>query len=152
MSLHGEKLGVELSDLYGAGRQALPDLAYTYAMLNRDVDDTSDGDTKAFSEYESIGSMTGESGALYSAWSELRDRLWDALGRSANHLEATGHALVAIANNYAQIDAEAARKLHNTWYTKDEHGHEHLSLPPGYQDMPGDTLAPGSIPSVRIDN
>ena len=155
MSVHGDKLGAELSALYALGRYVLPTLAETYAVANNNVARTSHHDEASFTHYGSVGQpYAGMAGSFAIEWMNLRDTLQNFLGEGSHNIDRAGEAMVDIADNYADTDDAAARKLHAIWYPHGQGGQERLQLPPEYSDnnpyadLPGDP--PGVIMAHRV--
>jgi hypothetical protein len=115
MSASGHELAADLSQLWGVGKVDMPQIAYLYTKLNRDLAGTASGDADAFGGGFAPKGMGGSAGDLYQKWSALRDRLQDAFGNTALGAEAAGQALVAIADRYSATDTDAATELSATW-------------------------------------
>jgi hypothetical protein len=112
MAPTAQQLAADLERLYALGQADLPQLAYIYARLNRDLAGTTAEVAGAFATGYAGKGMGGASGQAYQAWAALRDRLQDALATTALHVEAAGQAIVTIADVYVANDTEAAAALH----------------------------------------
>jgi hypothetical protein len=149
LSVHGDKLGAELSALYALGRYVLPTLAQTYAVANNYVARTSHNDDAAFTHYGSVGQpYAGMAGSFATEWMNIRDELQNFLGRGSHNIERAGEAMVSIADNYAETDDEAARKLHSIWYAHGQGRQERLHLPSEYHDNNPVAKLPDDPPGV----
>jgi hypothetical protein len=126
-----DKLIADLSRLHAVGKVDLPEIAYIYSRLNREVAGTSYGegkysggktfsygDSSAFDDgFSTEGAVDSESGSAEAqqAWSALRNKLQDGLGQSANHVMEAARAVLAIANTYETQDTEAAAAVRSAW-------------------------------------
>jgi len=111
MAVNGQPLAADLERLLALGQVDLPQLAYIYARLNRDLAGTASGDMGAFSPGQAAKGDGDAIGAAYQSWAALRDMLQDALATAALRLEEAGLAIVSIAHTYLATDAEAAAAL-----------------------------------------
>lgn len=116
MPLEGEALGVELVDLWHAGRIGLPRIAEAYVEANHTLAGTADHDD-AFSrgyggEYYAGGASSGK---VSGPWTQLRNTIQTILGNTANNVEQAGVTLVHVADCYAQTDTEAGDRLRREW-------------------------------------
>jgi hypothetical protein len=133
-------LAADLSRLLAVGRIDLPQLAYVYTRLNREVAAGAAGDAEIFGGGYAPKGMGGSYGQVYQAWSRLRNELQDALGSTAQSLRQAGEAIVSIVDLYAEIDSAAAASLRDSWRD---------GPPPGLA-IPRDEPLPAVLPSVII--
>lgn len=141
---HGDTFGAALYDLYVAGRVHYPELAAWYAQMTTTAD-TVDGHLEA-----------ALNGALYRQGHQdlvnLHSELQLALYRSWEAYDATGPALVVIADDYLATD-DGARTAFDTLmthlYADDdmtaEEQHERAGL-----DRPADRAEPPPKPSGPV--
>ena len=111
MAANGQLLAADLARLLTLGQVDLPQMAYIYARLNREVAGTASGDVGAFSPGQAAKGDGDAIGAAYQSWAAMRDLLQDALATAALRLEEAGRAIVSIAHTYLATDAEAASAL-----------------------------------------
>lgn len=126
-----DKLVADLSRLHAVGKVDLPEIAYIYSRLNREVAGTSYGegkysggktfsysDSSAFDDgfsTEGVADSATGSAEAQQAWSALRDKLQDGLGHSVKHVMEAARAVLTIANTYETHDAEAAAEIRRIW-------------------------------------
>lgn len=95
MGYNGSNMQVDFKNLWLAGKQDLPRMAYGYTTANNTVHQTHLAkETKATQ--------------FFPKWEQLRDELQWMLKHSADNLVATGEALCTVAKNYEKTDTEAA--------------------------------------------
>ncbi|MEN3304436.1 MAG: hypothetical protein V7603_638 [Micromonosporaceae bacterium] len=136
----GSILAADLSVLLAVGRIDLPQMAYVYTRLNRDVAGTAAGDVDAFGGGYAPKGMGGTGGQVYQAWSQLRNELQDALGHTAQGIREAGDAIVSIVHTYADSDTSARDSLRDAW----------LNGPPANLVIPHDETLPAAPPSVIL--
>lgn len=107
----GYQFAVDLSHLLTVGRVDFPQMEYVYNKLNRDVAGTSAGDADAFGG----GPATTGLSQAHQAWSDLRNRLQDALGANATNMGQTAAAIVSVVDRYAETDDAARTSLRSAW-------------------------------------
>jgi hypothetical protein len=100
----GRGFGADTYQLYKAGRLHLPAVAQQYHELTRLVHQTQGPSRRAFQ-------VDGYVERAHLLWMELRDEMQEILRESCLTFEATGAALVRIADNYVRTDEEAARQM-----------------------------------------
>ncbi len=108
----------DLERLYSLAIRDLPDIAYIYARLNREMAGTTNGDLDVFSGFSSGGpSAVGVDGisSVYGKWSALRDDLQNALGKSAKDVSDAADAVMSITKAYAYQDLDNARQILKHW-------------------------------------
>ena len=108
----------DLERLFELGTRDLPDIAYIYARLNRDVAGTGNGDMDVFSGFSSGGpSAVGVDGTsqVYAKWSALRNDLQDALGYAATNVTDAADAVISIMKAYAYQDLDNAQQILKHW-------------------------------------
>lgn len=140
MSLTGTALAADLSRLLAMGRIDLPQLAYVYTRLNHDIAGTFAGDADAFGGGPAPKGSGGSVGAVYQSWSELRNLLQDALGKTALGLEDVGRAIESIVDTYAASDTAAGASLRSAWGNG----------PPPELAIDHDEPLPATLPSVVL--
>ncbi len=113
----GKGLAGDLSRLLAIGRIDLPQLAYLYTRLNRQVAATASDDARAFGGGYAPKGSAGPAGGVYQAWATLRDMLQDALAGTATGVHEAADAIVSIVDNYASGDASSAELLRQAWRT-----------------------------------
>src|SRR5262245_228001 len=104
MGVHGEKLALDLQQLWLVSHSHMPRIAEIFINANRQVAATAD-DHNAFVRYGNIPGtpvMGSYNGQVYPAWDALRDQLQRALAQSAVNVFQAADALDQIANNYAE--------------------------------------------------
>jgi hypothetical protein len=99
----GRELGVDLSELWHAGKHLLPQVAGEFNKAQQTSNPYCSG---AFYRGGGLGAGDGAFGA-YFVWRDLADKLDEILTTTQTNLVDTGTALVIAANNYAHTDAEA---------------------------------------------
>jgi hypothetical protein len=116
MPLEGEYLGVELADLWHAGKIGMPRIAEAYVEANRTLAATSNNEG-AFSRGYGGESYTGgaSSGKVMGPWTQHRNTIQTILGNTANNVMEAGTVLVHIADAYASTDGAAATRLQQEW-------------------------------------
>jgi hypothetical protein len=105
----GEDLGVDLYQLWRAGRDNLPSVAVEYAAANDHVANTDKGLSTTFLRPTQFGG--GSYGPVYASWKALRDEFQTILGDTSKNLELVGESLCLAANEYAKADGAAADEL-----------------------------------------
>jgi hypothetical protein len=134
MSKHGADLALSLSKLLAVGRYDLPELAYDYTRLNRQVADAGDLDIAAF------GNSSGSMATVYPQWARLRDHFQNILGQTADNLVAAGSAVVQIVRLYEDTDEVAKASIESTW----------RDGPPSSVAYAGDDPLPSVLPPVIL--
>jgi hypothetical protein len=116
MPLEGEMLGVELADLWHAGKIGMPRIAEAYVEANRTLAGTANHEG-AFSRSYGGPSYSGgaSSGKVMGPWTQQRNTIQTILGNTANNVMEAGAVLVHIADSYAQTDGAAATRLQREW-------------------------------------
>jgi hypothetical protein len=105
----GTGFGLDLYELWQAGRDRLPTVALQYTEANNAVAHTDDGLAAAFLRSPHL---SGDSyGPVYPAWKTLRDELQTILHDTAKNLELVGEALCLAANEYAKADSAAEKEF-----------------------------------------
>ena len=106
---HGTTLGLDLWELYRAGKQSLPAVAMEYYVASNYVRHSGDAAEPAFSRPAMFG---GIQGPAFGEWVELMRTIARFLEDTGDNLDATGTALVMAADAYAETDHRAGRELH----------------------------------------
>src|SRR5687767_12585232 len=104
----GTELGLELWELYRAGRQSLPSVAMEFYVACNHVRHAGDSAEGAFARPPMFG---GANGPALAEWMELMSTIGRFLEDTADNLDATGTALVLAAETYAETDRAASREL-----------------------------------------
>ncbi len=100
------EIGVDLYTLWVAGAVLLPRTAEVCEDNNQDVHNT------AFWQDTAFNDDWGFPGPVSAPWIALRDAVQQVLSTTAINTDLAGHALVAIANNYANTDTAAGETMH----------------------------------------
>jgi hypothetical protein len=120
--------------LWVAGAIHLPRTAEVCEDNNQDVHNT------AFWEGTAFVNEWGQESPVAAPWRALRDSVQRIFLTSAINTDLSGHALVAIAQNYANNDAEAAETMNGL--IADYRASDELPQPPGPLELedPGDPV------------
>jgi len=102
----GTTLGLDLAELYRAGKVTLPTAAVEIKAAGEAVARSS-----ADSCFTRPAIFGGAKGPAHAEWEELRASIDRFLTESADNLSDAGVALVRAAENYASTDAEAKKEL-----------------------------------------
>ena len=105
---HGTSLGLDLWELYRAGKQSLPAVAMEFYVACNHVRHAGSAADGAFSRPPIFG---GAKGPAFGEWTELMNTIGRFLEETADNLDATGTALVMAADSYAETDRAAGREL-----------------------------------------
>jgi len=105
----GVTLGLDLWELYRAGKQSLPAVATEYYNAGFRVGRAGALVEGAFTRPAIFG---GAQGPACGEWMELMSTIMRFLGDTGENLDATGEALVMAANTYSETDRAAGRELH----------------------------------------
>jgi hypothetical protein len=116
-------IGVDLYMLWVAGAIHLPRTAEVCEDNNQDVHNT------AFWEGTAFLDEWGRATQVSAPWIALRDAVQRVFSESAINTDLAGHALVAIAQNYAGTDAAASETMHRLVGEYQANGE--LPQPPG---------------------
>lgn len=145
------EIGVDLYMLWVAGAIHLPRTAEVCEDNNQDVHNTSFWEANAFLNDWGVASPVGE------PWTALRDSVQRIFFTSALNTDMAGHALVRIAQNYADNDVEAAETMNRL--IAEYRASAELPQPPGPLELenPGapvqtTTDAEGNEVPVRDDD
>lgn len=137
--------------LWVAGAIHLPRTAEVCEDNNQDVHNT------AFWEGTAFTTEWGQESDVAGPWRALRDAVQNVFTVSAINTDLAGHALVRIAQNYANNDAEAAETMNSL--IADYRASDELPQPPGPLELenPGDPVqttvgADGTESPVRDDD
>lgn len=125
--------------LWVAGAIHLPRTAEVCEDNNQDVHNTAFWESNAFVDEVRVPSPIGE------PWIALRNHVQQIFTTAAINTDLSGHALVAIANNYASHDAEAAETMNRLIAEYRASGE--LPQPPGPLELEN----PGSPVQTTID-
>jgi len=104
----GVTLGLDLWELYRAGKQSLPAVATEYYDAGFRVGRAGSFAEEAFTRPAMFG---GTQGPACGEWMELMSTIMKFLGDTGEALDDTGAALVMAANTYAETDRAAGREL-----------------------------------------
>jgi hypothetical protein len=110
MAMPGDKgvtLGLDLAELYRAGRVTLPNGADEIKEAGQAVARAA----SAASCFTRPAIFGGTKGVAHAEWEELRSSLDRFLSETADNMLDAGAALVMAAENYASTDAAAKREL-----------------------------------------
>ncbi|WP_203908797.1 hypothetical protein [Rhizocola hellebori] len=134
MGQSDDEVGVDLYMLWVAGSIHLPRTAEVCEDNNQDVHNT------AFWEGTAFRNEWGQESDVAAPWRALRDSVQRVFSTSAINTDLAGHALVAIAQNYANNDAEAAETMNSL--IADYRASDELPQPPGPLELenPGDPV------------
>ncbi|GIF12390.1 hypothetical protein [Actinoplanes teichomyceticus] len=99
-------LGVDLYNLWTAGKDNYPSVAYQYTEALRSIDATEPGLAYAFRRPEVFGG--GACGPVYQPWRDLRDGLAAVLGETRANLLGVADVLCMAVRTYQETDDEAA--------------------------------------------
>lgn len=113
---HGD-LGVDLHNLYVAGKRHLPGIANQFRQARSRLHTSDDFDEK-FRRSPSIGGTW--LGPAQPALAQFREAMVGVLRDSEENMEETAHALILTAEWYAATDAAAARKF-NAMKSEDQY-------------------------------
>jgi hypothetical protein len=129
-----DEVGVDLYMLWVAGAIHLPRTAEVCEDNNQDVHNT------AFWEGTAFTNEWGLESGVAAPWRALRDAVQRVFSLSAINTDLAGHALVAIAQNYANNDTEAAETMNSL--IADYRASDELPQPPGPRELetPGDPV------------
>jgi hypothetical protein len=111
----GTSLGLDLWELYRAGRQSLPAVAMELYVAANHVRAAGEMAESPFNRPAFLG---GVKGPACGEWMELMYTIGRFLEDSADSIDATGTALVMAADAYAETDRAAGRELERL---KNEH-------------------------------
>lgn len=103
----GKDLGLDLFELYKAGKQHLPHVASEYTSAGASVSGASSA-ASCFQRHQIFG---GTNGPAFQEWNELRDTVQTFLNDTGNNLNETGQALVLAADTYSATDSAARDEL-----------------------------------------
>jgi hypothetical protein len=103
----GVTLGLDLAELYRAGRVTLPNGAAEIKAAGQAVARA----VSAESCFTRPAIFGGSRGLAHAEWEELRASLDRFLSETADNMIDAGAALVLAADNYASTDADAKREL-----------------------------------------
>lgn len=115
MALEGELLGVELNDLWHAGKIGMPRIAEAYVEANRTLASTSNHEGAFSRGYGGEYGGGSSSGKVMGPWTQHRNTIQTVLGNTANNVVEAGTVLVHIADSYASNDGAAATRLQQEW-------------------------------------
>jgi hypothetical protein len=101
-----QNLGVDLYNLWKAGKDNYPSVANQYAQALRGIDATERGLSYAFQRPDVFGG--GTYGPVYQPWRDLRDGLAAALGETRTNLLGVAEVLCMAVRTYQEADDEAA--------------------------------------------
>jgi hypothetical protein len=101
----GKDLGVDLYDLWRAGRDNLPSVAHQYRVASGFIA------TDLAATFRRSDRLGGPYGQAYRAWAALRDDVERILTETADNLDAVAEALCLATQRYAGTDAEAAEEF-----------------------------------------
>ena len=103
----GYDLGVDLYELWHAGKHLIPDVAEQFHQAGEALD----GASSSWAWYRSGDLGSGGSYGAHSEFLALKSSLDGYLAQTYNNLHYTGIALVEAANDYEGTDAEAREEF-----------------------------------------
>jgi hypothetical protein len=104
----GKDLGVDIYELWLAGKEKLPTVAAQYDEARRHVASTDD---HAVTALTIPSDLLGNHGEVLGPWIALRDELLTILTDTATNLTLVADALVIAADAYARTDHRAGREF-----------------------------------------
>jgi hypothetical protein len=104
----GVTLGLDLFELYRAGRQSLPPVSGEFFTAGASVAAAGAKADPLFSRHEIFG---GAKGPAYAEWTELKNTIERFLKETSDNVEDVASALVLAANTYASTDHVASQEL-----------------------------------------
>jgi hypothetical protein len=104
----GRDLGVDIHELWLAGKEKLPAVAAQYDEAWRNVAATNDN---ALTALTVPSDLLGNHGEVLGPWIALRDELLKILSDTATNLALAADALVMAAHAYARTDHRAGREF-----------------------------------------
>jgi hypothetical protein len=104
----GKDLGVDIYELWLAGRQKLPAVAAQYDEARRNVAST---DEHALAALTIPSDLLGHQGEVLGPWTALRDELLKIMSDTTTNLMLVADALVMAADRYAGTDHRAGREF-----------------------------------------
>lgn len=102
----GKDLGVDIYELWLAGKEKLPAVAAQYDEARRNVAKTDDN---ALTALTIPSDLLGNHGEVLGPWRALRDELLKILSETGTNLTMAADALVMAADAYAETDHRAGR-------------------------------------------
>jgi hypothetical protein len=104
----GITLGLDLFELYRAGKQSLPSVAAEFTVAAGSLTSAGGSADPLFTRPAIFG---GNKGPAHAEWMELKGSVERFLAQTSDNLLDTGTALVLAANTYAASDEIARQEL-----------------------------------------
>lgn len=98
------KVAVDIANLWMAGQKVFPHLAVAFELAIRELHRIID--SRSWAAFNSSLVKGGE-----MQWDNLCEDLYDALGKSRDHLEALGDLFVSAAGYYTQAEQESSEEI-----------------------------------------